>query len=113
MTIFTCPNCGHKYSLNNICCRCNYEVKMKCPGHDVEEYYKDWEDDIPWDCLIDEIKWVARDEDGWFGFAIKPWLDDKFDIWVSGDVLSYNLNALKIMPKGPDDWKEAIAGRPE
>lgn len=28
MTIFTCPNCGHKYSLNNICCRCNYEIKV-------------------------------------------------------------------------------------
>ena len=91
-------NCWHKYSLDNICCRCNLE--------------KSWQDEIPWDCLIDEIKWVARDRDyGWYGYRNKPKFRATRIMWVSHGGL-YSLVAVK-MPKGPKEWIEAIARRPE
>jgi hypothetical protein len=68
----------------------------------------DWKDEIPWDCLRPEIKWVARDKNGdWFGHIIEPKpIDNVWDTY-------YFYKVSVIMPEGPSDWKEAIAGRPE
>ena len=87
------------------------EAEMKCPDREIEEYYKDWEDDIPWDCLVDEIKWVARDRSGWWGYEFRPQPDLQNRMWYESEDL-YSLKAVK-MPKGPDDWEIAIARRPE
>jgi hypothetical protein len=71
----------------------------------------DWRDEIPWNCLRDDIQWVARDLDGtWFGFADRPTACVLTFKWLGGRVGS--LNVIK-MPTGPADWCEAIAKRPE
>jgi hypothetical protein len=70
-----------------------------------------WRDDIPWECLRNDIQWAARDLDGtWFGFADKPMRSDITATWFGGRETS--LKGVK-MPSGPADWREAIAKRPE
>jgi len=70
-----------------------------------------WRDEIPWDSLIDEIEWVARDETGgWYGYETKP--ESIHSVWVSNQTCS-RLKAVKGMPPGPADWREAIARRPK
>ena len=71
----------------------------------------DWRDQIPWDRLIDEIEWVARDKmAGWYGYKTKP--EAIHSVWVSNQTCS-RLEAVKGMPPGPANWREAIARRPE
>jgi hypothetical protein len=73
----------------------------------------DWKDEIPWDCLRPEIKWVARDKCGqWLGHDGEPIKDGQDGIWCSAGHEIYALDGVK-MPQGPADWKEAIARRPE
>ena len=70
----------------------------------------DWRDEIPWDSLIDEIEWVARDETaGWYGYKTKP--EAMYSTWTANE-RCYGLGAIKVMPPGPADWREAIARRP-
>jgi hypothetical protein len=71
----------------------------------------DWRDEIPWDCLRDDIQWVARNYNNeWIGFADKPTHYFLTGFWFGASVA--NLGGIK-MPTGPADWREAIAKRPE
>jgi len=78
----------------------------------------DWRDEIPWDYLVPEIKYVARDEDGdWCGYETRPEKDDVcWDIseynYSEGYHQTYGLKSVK-MPHSPADWKQAIAKRPD
>lgn len=72
------------------------------------KYVRDWKDEIPWDKLSGDIRWVARDSVGsWYGYRNKP--RPLTDIWSARG--SIKLGHIK-MPYGPEDWKEAIAKRP-
>ena len=72
----------------------------------------DWRDKIPWDCLVPEIQWVARDSNGlWMGYKYAPGLYEKYWQDLYGDPV-YPLDGVK-MPNGPADWKQAIAKRPD
>ena len=71
----------------------------------------DWRDEIPWECLRDEIQWVARDCNGDFlGFREKPELG--VVAWTEGGWIPFTLEGVK-MPAGPTSWRDAIAQRPE
>jgi hypothetical protein len=83
-------------------------------GEEHKEKYNldltDWRDEIPWNCLRDEIQWVARDFSGeWSGFANKPTRFDETAKWIGWRA---TLKGVK-MPEGPADWREAIAKRPK
>lgn len=81
--------------------------------HALDLDLSDWKDEIPWDCLRPEIKVVARDKCGqWLGHEIEPNKDAQDGIWCSVGHEIYALDGVN-MPKGPSDWKEAIARRPE
>ena len=70
-----------------------------------------WKDEIPWESLRDEILYMARDESGrWFGFTEYPAWAGKS--WIPRGGVFYRLEGVK-MPIGPDDWRRAIAKRPE
>lgn len=68
----------------------------------------DWRDEIPWEALKPEVRWVARDDDGeWWGFESKP--EALPGYWSCGLCAILEIVA---MPTGPTDWREAIAERP-
>jgi len=69
----------------------------------------DWRDDIPWEYIKGD--WVARDKDGsWYSFETRPRIFELQQVWDYG--IKWCLCGVK-MPAGPDDWREAIAQRPE
>jgi len=70
--------------------------------------HSNWKDEIPWDKISGDIRWVAMDFDGnWYGYMEKPM---QLSITWMG-MGERPLRHLK-MPQGPEDWKEAIAKRP-
>lgn len=84
-------------------------------SHDLD--IKDWKEDIPWDCIKDEIEWVTRDKqdfDDWWGWTYEPERDEFLSLWKSSseDEDGRDLEGVK-MPKGPENWREAIAQRPK
>jgi hypothetical protein len=89
-----------------------YATYLLNGDHYVDLELHDWKDDIPWDCLRPEIKYVTRDKNGdWFGHIIEPKpIDNVWDTYYFYEV--FDLSSV-IMPEGPSDWKEAIARRPE
>ncbi len=79
----------------------------------------DWRDDIPWECLKEEIQWVAKmpiGEKEWYGFATKPELVEKekgsFCFWQSKLIDAFRLEGVK-MPEGPNNVKDSLTKRPE
>ena len=79
-------------------------------GKDFDLDLTDWRDKIPWDCLVPEIKYVARNEDGeWCGYRSRP--IRYHGGWSDAEAM-YDLEAIK-MPNGPADYEQAIAKRPE
>lgn len=84
----------------------------KLPPLDLD--LTDWKDEIPWECIKKEIKYVAKWKNGgWLGFRRMPTLSIEGTSWVC-DLNSscYSLSAVK-MPEGPKDWTQALAKRPE
>ncbi len=96
--------------------RWNEEGKNECffAGKDnLDLDLHDWCDEIPWECLRDEIQWVARMRKGpWIGFLRQPHVCENsvFEGWIGSIVCS--LNGVK-MPEGPTDWRQSLAQRPE
>ncbi len=90
--------------------------KFHYSNHINSEYdldLRDWRDQIPWECIRDEVEWVAWDNpSGWRGFNSEPRLSHCPDVWMRGAGVSWELNGIK-MPQPPADWREAIAWRPE
>jgi len=91
-------------------------VRSSVSHHDLD--LTDWRDEIPWDYLVPEIKYVARDKDGgWCGYEMRPGKDDvgwyvsKFS-YNEGYRQIYPLDGVK-MPNGPADYEQAIAKRPD
>ncbi len=76
-----------------------------------------WKDKIPWDQLVDEVIYVTWDPlKEWIAWLESP-IKGKSD-WIrvpsSGfrPGSGYGLGIIK-MPQPPDDWRQAIARRPE
>ncbi len=74
-----------------------------------------WQDQIPWDQLVDEVICVTWDPlKEWIGWLGSP-TKGKFG-WIrvpsSSSGSGYGLGIIK-MPQPPDDWHKAIARRPE
>jgi hypothetical protein len=62
---------------------------------------------VPWDAMSDDIKWLARDEDGEFaGYKEKPIAGP--DYWAGNGV---NISGVKIDP-GTCDWRDSLVQRP-
>lgn len=73
-------------------------------------------DTVVWSKLPDEIKWVARDEDGRAdGYSEKPRPSEDIH-WTSmgvGVVLPYLSLCPSIYTPGTCDWRESLQQRPE
>jgi hypothetical protein len=71
----------------------------------------DWRDEIPWECIRDEVNWVYTHYDGgaWRASIEEPCEYNGFRDPANGRCFA--LGAIK-MPTPPADWREAIARRP-
>lgn len=70
----------------------------------------DWRDDIPWQCLKEEVQWVAMDDSNhWFGYSKEPTIKD--DFWAKTGGVVRDLQGIK-MPT-PPDWQNSKTKRPE
>ncbi len=78
-------------------------------GKSLDLDLTDWRDQIPWECIRDEVEWVTWSKDIWMGFTCKPRRDPA--IWAFVDGRCFDLSGHK-MPQPPSDWREAIARRP-
>ncbi len=69
----------------------------------------DWQDQIPWEHLREEIEWVFINYPGgtWRGGG-EPIYRNRTRTSNPG----YSLNGVK-MPQPPTDWRQAIARRPD
>lgn len=77
----------------------------------VAEY--DWRQEIPWDHIHPDLKWIARsDTDAFFcGFQKRPSPDHTGRMWLcTGPWIG--LGGVAGMPKGPEDWRDTLAARP-
>ncbi len=73
----------------------------------------DWRDQIPWDRLVDEIVVVTWDSyHGLRGYDHEPKCCSKTCLWFSSKGKFWLLTCIK-MPHSPDNWRQAIARRPE
>ncbi len=82
----------------------------------VKDYHKpDWRDQIPWECIVDEVEWVTYDKTyGWKGHNCSPkMLSDDDCFWINPQGRSWVIGGIKNMPQPPADWRQAIARRPE
>lgn len=74
----------------------------------------DWRDEIPWNCIKPEYRWVARDKNGeWAAYGRHPETRGDTGRWFMYGETYAELSSAIAMPAGPDDWREAIAERPE
>lgn len=72
-----------------------------------------WQDEIPWDGLVDKIKWVARDpNEKWWGYSDSPIKRGRTWMCPINGGPAVSMVAVK-MPYGPADWREALAKRPD
>lgn len=82
----------------------------------VAEY--DWRQEIPWDHIHPDIKWIARDkrEDFFRGYSHAPGSphSGSGNKWTAqkGHILAASLRAVAGMPKGPQNWLDSLAKRP-
>jgi hypothetical protein len=97
-------------------CKCWEPMQWRVNGLAISHRISDnlvlthWQDEIPWECLRDEIKWVAEDPDGiWFGYFQKPKLEE---LGWGSDYPQYDLTCIE-MPERSKDWKNSLAKRPE
>ncbi len=68
----------------------------------------DWRDQIPWEHLSDQVKWVFFQEGYWYTCTEEP---KKINTcYYSGTI---NILLRVKMPQPPADWREAIARRPK
>jgi hypothetical protein len=76
-------------------------------------YVCTWKDNIPWDILQPEIKWLAMDYDGrWYGYTKKPF--QTLDSWkITYDGSWWSLENVVMPPSAPEDWTKTLAERPE
>ena len=91
-----------------------YGIEPICPGapNFLDLDLRDWKDEIPWECIREEVNWVYTHYDGgaWRASIEEPCEYNGFRDPANGRCFA--LGAIK-MPPGPADWKEAIARRPE
>lgn len=79
-----------------------YLYRVKQEAHDA----------VPWPALDDQIKYVARDEDGSFwGFTIRPKAPDSEHGWTcTGENIS--LDGVVKCKAGPRGWRDTLQERP-
>lgn len=73
----------------------------------------DWREEIPWDHIHPDIKWIARSsgDKTFYGFRARPYADPDGKMWLcTGPWIG--LGGVAGMPKGPEDWRDTLAARP-
>lgn len=70
----------------------------------------DWCDQIPWDWFEPWVQWITWDIDGWYAFECEP--RNAGSSWARVKGRHNPLRAIR-MPDPPNNWREAIAQRPE
>lgn len=72
-------------------------------------------DQIPWETLRPEIRWVAMDDEGdWHGFTEDEPIRKSEGYWMrSGLGTVFHLRAISMPKVDPDRWDETLVERPE